>query len=92
MASSEEVVDDKRMDMVSALEKHTKQEGILESSLLAAEKAGLKSKVDEMQDEIAALDIDFQVGKSNIDEAESSNKVMAEYREEARKSRERLQR
>lgn len=92
VASSEEKVGDTKKDLLDAQLEHDEAANILKSLLLAAEKVGLKSKAEELLGEMAALITDLQVGKSNIEEAESSSEVLEEYHEEARKSREQLQR
>ena len=83
---------DKKKNLMNAQEEHDEATNLLKSLLLAADKVGLKSKAEELLGEMSALITDLQVGKSNIEEAESSNEVLEEFHEEARKSREQLQR
>ena len=64
----------------------------LDSLLEQAVELGLRPKVEEIKERVSQFSTEFLAGAAAIAEAEAEGKVLEEYREEARRSREQLQR
>ena len=78
--------------MIEATLEHRERTKVLKSLLSTAEEAGLKSKAEEVLGDVTRLLADLDMSETSIREAESSSEVLRDYQEEARKSREQLQR
>ncbi len=91
IASSETAVQEKRKELAVVTLQLQEKTVDIDSILGAAVEVGLKSKAEEIEGDISKVMTDLDVGENKIREAESSSKVLEDYHEEAKRSREQLQ-
>ncbi len=92
IASSEAVIEERRNKLAASTLQLQEKTADIDSILVAAERVGLKSKAEDIEGDVSQLMTDLDVGENRIREAESSSEVLGEYREEAKRTREQLQR
>ncbi len=92
IASSEVAIEDRKKELDEATLKLQEKTADVSYILTAAGEVGLKSKAEEIEGDVTKLMADLDIGENSLLEAESSSEVLRDYREEARRSREQLQR
>ena len=92
IASAGSAVEEAKKELEAVTTERQQASDRLDSLLERAVELGLRPKVEEIKERVAQFSTEFLAGAAAVAEAEAEGKVMEEYREEARRSREQLQR
>ena len=92
ITSAGSAIEEAKKELEAMTAERHKASDRLDSLLKKAVELGLRPKVEEIKERVSQFSTEFLAGAAAIAEAEAEGKVLEEYREEARKSREQLQR